>query len=147
VAEHSERRLLPYTAEQMYDLVAAVDRYPEFLPWCIGARIVRRDGNVFWADLIIGWKLIRERFKSKVTLEPKHRIYVEYVEGPMRYLHNDWTFEPHEAGCAVSFHLDFEFRSKTLNAVMGALFHEAVRRMVGAFEERAKQLYGGRPRS
>jgi coenzyme Q-binding protein COQ10 len=82
-----------------------------------------------------------------VVLDPKHKINVEYVEGPMRYLHNDWTFEPHPQGCAVSFHVDFEFKSKTLNAVMGALFHEAVRRMVGAFEERARKLYGPATRS
>jgi coenzyme Q-binding protein COQ10 len=140
---HSEKRELPYTAEQIFDLVADVDRYPEFLPWCIGARVRRPEPNVIDADLIIGFKMIRERYSSRVALDRPHRIDVIYgEEGPFRHLENHWSFRPTETGCVVEFYLDFEFRSRMLQRLIGMLFHEAVRRMVGAFEARAKVLYG-----
>lgn len=140
---HAEKRRLPYTPEQLYEVVASVDRYPEFLPWCKAARITRRDGNTFEADLVIAFKMFRERFTSKVTLAPKSGVDVRYVEGPFKYLNNHWQFEPApEGGTVVDFYVDFEFRSKMLQALIGVLFNEAVRRMVGAFEGRAHQLYG-----
>ncbi|QJE72874.1 type II toxin-antitoxin system RatA family toxin [Aerophototrophica crusticola] len=140
---HAEQRVLPYSPEQLYRLVADVERYPEFLPWAVACRIRKRDGNVLWADLVIGFKMIRERFTSKVTLdEPGRAIHVEYVEGPFHYLNNHWTFHPHPEGCLVDFYVDFEFRNKVLQKIIGALFNEAVRRMVAAFEGRAHQLYG-----
>lgn len=143
---HAEKRFLPYTPEQMYDLVAEVDKYPEFLPWCKAARITKRDGNVFFADLVIAFKVFRERFSSKVTLEPKHAIRVEYINGPFKYLNNQWRFRPgEEGGCVIDFFVDFEFKSRILQNLIGLLFNEAVRRMVGAFEARAVQLYGQRP--
>ena len=141
MATHAERRVLPYTPEQMYALVADVERYPEFLPWCRAARVTKRNGNVLYADLVIGFKMFRERFTSKVTLSPPDRIHVDYVKGPMRHLNNHWRFEPHESGCIIDFHIDFEFRSAFLQGAIGLLFNEAVRRMVGAFETRAKALY------
>lgn len=139
---HAERRFLPYTAEQLFALVADVERYPEFLPWCIAARIRSREENVVVADLVIGFKMIREKFTSRVTLSRPHRIDVAYTQGPLRYLNNHWIFEPAPGGCVIDFFIDFEFRSVLLQKVMGALFNEAVRRMVGAFETRAHQLYG-----
>jgi coenzyme Q-binding protein COQ10 len=140
---HAERRVLPYSPAQMFDLVAAVDRYPEFLPWCIGARIKSRNGNVVLADLIIGFRMIRERFTSRVILDRPGRIDVSYIDGPLKHLANRWLFEPAgEGGCVIDFHVDFEFRSRILQAAIGALFHEAVRRMVAAFEKRAHALYG-----
>ena len=138
---HAEQRILPYRPEQLYELVAGVDRYPEFLPWCKASRITRREGNVFFADLVIAFKVFRERFSSKVTLHPQHKIDVEYIDGPFRYLKNHWQFEPHPEGCLVDFYVDFEFRSKLLQNLIGLLFNEAVRRMVAAFETRARQLY------
>lgn len=141
---HAEKRPLPYTPEQMYRLVADIESYPQFLPWCVASRIRRRDGDVVYADLMIGFKLVRERFTSKVTLnEPSMRIDVQYMDGPFHYLNNHWIFLPSEQGCIVDFFVDFEFRSKTLQKIMGVLFNEAVRRMVQAFENRADQLYGG----
>jgi coenzyme Q-binding protein COQ10 len=143
---HAEQRLLPYTPEQMFRLVADIERYPEFLPWCVAARIRRREGDVIYADLMIGFKLVRERFTSKVTLDAASgRIDVQYTDGPFHYLNNHWIFVPPPdagRGCMVDFFVDFEFRSKTLQKIMGVLFNEAVRRMVHAFEERAAKLYG-----
>ncbi len=142
---HAEKRHLPYTPQQMYRLVADIERYPEFLPWCVASRIRRREGDVLYADLMIGFKLVRERFTSKVTLdETESRIHVQYTDGPFHYLNNHWIFQPEGTGCIVDFFVDFEFRSKTLQKIMGVLFNEAVRRMVHAFEMRAEQLYGGK---
>lgn len=139
---HAERRVLPHTPEQMYALVADVERYPAFLPWCTGVRIFKREENVLYADLMVGFKMVRETFTSKVSLTPTTRIDVEYLRGPFRHLNNHWLFKPHEAGCEIDFYIDFEFRSRLLQALMGTLFNEAVRRMVAAFETRARDLYG-----
>jgi coenzyme Q-binding protein COQ10 len=140
---YNERVVLPYTPQQMFDLVGGVERYPEFLPWCVGARILRRENNLIHADLVIGWKIIRERFSSKVVLKAPSEIHFEYANGPLKYLNGDWRFTPAADGrTLVEFQVDFEFKSKTLAMVMGGVFSELVRRMVGAFEARAKQLYG-----
>jgi coenzyme Q-binding protein COQ10 len=140
---HAEQRTLPYTPEQLFDLVADVERYPEFLPWCLGARVRRREGNLVVADLLIGFKMFRERFTSRVVLDRPQRIDVSYEEGPFRYLNNHWIFEALPDGrCRIDFFVDFEFRSAILQKIIGVLFNEAVRRMVSAFEGRARQLYG-----
>lgn len=143
---HAEKRALPYSPEEMYRLVADVDRYPEFLPWCLGARIRKREGTIFWADLVIGFKMVRERFTSRVELNPEgRRIDVSYTEGPFKYLNNHWIFEPGpDGGTVIDFYVDFEFRNRVLQSIMGALFGEAVARMVAAFEKRAHDLYGSR---
>ncbi len=140
---HAERRKMPYTPAQMFDLVAAVDVYPEFLPWCLASRITKREGDVFYADLIIGYKMIREKFGSRVTaLRPDH-IHVEYLSGPMKYLSNHWRFLPEpDGGCIIDFYVEFEFKNPVLQKLIAMFFEEAVKRMVGAFEARAKALYG-----
>jgi len=141
---HAEKRVLPYRPEQLFNLVADIERYPEFLPWCVACRVRERDGEVIWGDLMVGFKVFRETFSSKVTLHRPGRIDVEYVDGPFRYLNNHWLFEPVEDGTAteIDFYIDFEFRSRMLQAVAGAVFNEAVRRMVSAFEARAHAVYG-----
>jgi coenzyme Q-binding protein COQ10 len=139
---HAERRILRYTPEQLFALVADVRRYPEFLPWCVGARVVSQTDEKLVADLTIGFKLFRESFRSEVQLEPPHDIHVQYMNGPFRYLNNHWKFVPHPQGTQVEFFVDFEFRSRLLQAVIGTVFNEAVRLMVRAFERRAMQLYG-----
>lgn len=149
---HHEKRVLPYSPDRLYALVADIESYPEFLPWCLAARNNRREttptGEIVWSDLVIGFKLVRERFTSKVTLTPggaenPPRIDVEYVDGPLKYLRNHWVFESlPDGGCEIDFFVDFEFRSKVLQRLIGALFHEAVTRMVRAFEKRARELYG-----
>jgi coenzyme Q-binding protein COQ10 len=140
---HAEQRLLPYTAEQLFDLVAEVEHYPEFLPWCLGARIRERKGNEITADLLIGFRMVRERFTSRVVLDRPRGIDVSYSEGPFRYLTNHWGFVPQpDGGCLINFYVDFEFRSRLLQKIIEVLFNEAVKRMVSAFETRARQLYG-----
>jgi coenzyme Q-binding protein COQ10 len=139
---HAEERVLRYTPEQLFALVADIERYPEFLPWCVGARIKERQANFIVADLIIGFRMFRERFTSRVSLCPPRRIDVAYAEGPFRYLNNHWTFTPVAGGSKVGFFVDFEFKSRLLQRLIEVLFSEAVRRMVGAFEKRARDLYG-----
>ena len=139
---HTETKLLPYTAEQMFGLVADIDRYPEFLPWCTGARVLRRDGDVLTADLDIGYGPLHERFTSRVTLTHPTRIDVAYQRGPFRRLENHWTFAPAPGGCAVGFHIDFEFRSFLLRHLIGGVFGRAVDHMVASFEARAAHMFG-----
>jgi coenzyme Q-binding protein COQ10 len=139
---HAEQRHLPYTKQQLFELVAGVEQYPEFLPWCTAARITRHDGPTFYADIMVQFKVFRERFTSKVTPHPYDLIDVEYIHGPFRYLNNHWRFIETPDGCTIDFYVDFEFRSRILQKMIGLLFNEAVSRMVGAFETRARQLYG-----
>ena len=140
---HAEKKILPYSPQQMFDLVADIGAYPTFLPWCLAANIRQRQGNVLWADLVIGYKMLREKFGSRVVLDCDNmEIRVEYLSGPMRYLKNLWRFLPHENGCLIDFDVDFEFKSVLLQRMMGMFFHEAVKRMVQAFEKRADDIYG-----
>ncbi len=160
---HAEKRVIPYSPEQLFDLVADIEKYPEYLPWCLGARVRKREGNVLYADMVIGFRFIRERYTSKVTCKRPNkrtadkgggtgaegigteagRIDVVYIDGPLRRLRNHWVFEPAEGGgCEIDFYVEFDFHSRILEKLIGALFNEAVRRMVGAFEARAKVVYG-----
>ncbi|MDS9467497.1 type II toxin-antitoxin system RatA family toxin [Paracoccus sp. MBLB3053] len=146
---HSDSRVMPYSADQMYALVADVESYPQFLPWNSAARIRSRTpgpegSEVIEADLVISFKVFRERFGSRVTLWPDHRrIDTEYLDGPFKYLKSGWNFdEMPEGGCRVEFFVDFEFRNAILGKVIGVVFHEAMVRIVRAFEDRARALYG-----
>ncbi len=146
---HTETKLLPYSADQMYALVADVARYPEFLPWNAAARIrSRRPGapgsEVMQADLVISFKVFRERFGSEVVLWPgERRIETRYLDGPFRHMESTWVFADRPAGgCEVRFHVDFEFRNAILQGVIGVVFNDAMQRVVRAFERRAAALYG-----
>ncbi|MBT3552727.1 MAG: type II toxin-antitoxin system RatA family toxin [Rhodospirillaceae bacterium] len=144
---HAEKRRLPHSPEQMFDLVSDVEKYPEFLPWCVATRIRGREegetGDTITADMVIGYKMFRERFTSKVILDrPGMRIDVAYSEGPFRYLNNHWLFLEDGDGTIVDFYVDFEFRSRLLQKLIGAVFNEAVKIMVHAFEKRALKIYG-----
>lgn len=141
---HAEKRRLPYSPAQLFDLVADIERYPEFLPWCVGCRVTKREGNVVWGDLMVGFKMFRETYTSRVVLDRPGRIDVEYVRGPFRYLNNHWVFLPEADGreCVIDFYIDFEFRSRTLQALGTAVFERAVGAMVNAFEKRAGEVYG-----
>jgi coenzyme Q-binding protein COQ10 len=130
----------------MYDLVADVARYPEFLPWTAAARIRseedRGDHVVMEADLVISFKVFRERFGSRVTLWPEsRRIDTEYIDGPFRHMRSSWAFHDREKGCEVAFFVDFEFRNRLLQQAAGLFFYEAMQRVVSAFERRAAELY------
>jgi coenzyme Q-binding protein COQ10 len=147
---HREKRVLPYSAQQMYDLVADVGRYPEFLPWTAAARVRSRkdfgDHEVMEADLVISFKVFRERFGSRVVLRPGMReIDTEYIEGPFKHMKSTWAFRDVAGGCEVEFFVDFEFRNAILQKVIGVVFNEAMHRVVRAFEARAAELYGPRP--
>lgn len=139
---HAQKQFMPYQPDQLFDLVADVGRYPEFLPWCVGARVRERTETLLVADLVIGFKVFRERFTSHVTLERPNHIHVRYLEGPFRYLNNHWRFIPENGGTVVDFYVDFEFRSRLLQAAIGLVFNEAVRLMVNAFERRARRIHG-----
>jgi coenzyme Q-binding protein COQ10 len=145
---HHETKALPYTARQMYDLVADVGSYPQFLPWNSAARIRSRtpipDGEVLEADLVISFKVFRERFTSRVTLWPdRKRIDTEYIDGPFRHMRSNWTFRDLDTGgCEVDFFVDFEFRNALLQGIIGVVFNDAMQRVVRAFERRAAVLYG-----
>tara|TARA_R110002096_G_scaffold416576_2_gene619233 strand:+ start:48120 stop:48551 length:432 start_codon:yes stop_codon:yes gene_type:complete len=137
-----EDRTFPYSAKQMYDLVADVKEYPRFLPWCIGARLYNIKDNDFYADLIIGFKVFRERFTSHVMLSAD-KIEIDYVKGPLSHLHNLWEFKDLDGGgSSLHFEVDFEFKNKLFQKLVGGLFTEAVHRMVASFEMRAEELYG-----
>ena len=141
---HQETKILPYSAEQMFNLVSNIEGYPDFLPWCVGARIINRDNEkqIVLAELVIGFKSLRESFVSRVKLSKAERIQVTYEKGPFRNLENCWEFVDCREGCAIKFKIDFEFKSKILRAVMEPLFFGAVKKMVAAFEKRAEELYG-----
>ena len=139
---HAEKQIVPYRPDQLFDLVADVGKYPQFLPWCVAARVRSHTGREEVADLTIGFGPFRETFTSIVTLDRPHRVKVRYERGPFRYLNNQWEFHPHPDGCEVAFFVDFEFRSRLLQAAIGVVFNEAVRRMVGAFQKRAREVYG-----
>lgn len=145
---HAEKRVMPHSAEQMYALIADIEAYPAFLPWCSGCRIRgrRQEGEVeiVDADLIISFKVFRERFGSRVTMNPNdNKIEVAYLDGPFKYLNNYWSFrEIDDVSCEVDFFVDFEFKSRTLQAIIGVVFNEAMRMIVRAFEKRAQELYG-----
>ena len=138
----AEERHLPYSQQQLFDLVADVERYPEFLPWCTACRATKREDQLIEADLLVRFKMLRERYTSRVTLNAPNSIQVEYPDGPFRYLNNHRIFKPTENGCVIEFFIDFEFRTRLLQRLIGPLFTEAVRRMISAFDNRALALYG-----
>lgn len=140
---HAETRALPYTPEQMFDLVADVARYGEFLPWVAAVRVRENSETAMVADLVVGFKMLREKFTSRVEKARPGRIHVDYVDGPLAYLRNEWGFRPDGAGgTLVDFSVDFAFRNRVFEALAGQMFDRALRKMIGAFEERAAVLYG-----
>jgi coenzyme Q-binding protein COQ10 len=140
---HSETRHLPYTAEQLFDMVADVGRYDEFLPWVVAVRIRSSSETETVADLVVGFNAFKERFTSRVSKDRPNRICVDYIEGPLKYLKNEWRFEAAPGGGTnVFFSVDFAFRSRLFESLAGQMFDRALRRMTGAFENRAAELYG-----
>lgn len=141
---HAEKRIVPYTPDQMYQLVADIGSYDEFLPWCLDAKILKKTDTEIIADLTAGYKFVKERFRSKVILDPRSRtIDVDYLSGPMKHLDTIWQFLPHPDGCLIDFKVVFEFESKLIQNMAMMFFNEIVKRMVGSFEKRAADIYAG----
>jgi len=141
VPRHTEQRILPYTAEQLFDLVADVGRYQEFLPWVAATRVRSNSATEMIADLVVGFGAFKETFTSRVHKCRPLEIEIDYVEGPLKYLRNGWKFRPVPGGTEVDFCVDFAFRNRLFEAIAGQMFDRALRRMIGAFEERAHALY------
>lgn len=145
MAKHRETRRLPFSAVQMFDLVSDIGRYPEFLPWILAMRIrateVAGDTRILTADMVVGFKMVREQFTSRVTCENNTHIQVQYLDGPLKYLHNDWWFRDSEGGCEIDFAVEFEFKSKMFERLAGMFFGDALSRMVASFEKRAHEIY------
>jgi coenzyme Q-binding protein COQ10 len=142
-------RRVRHTPQQMFDLVADIEQYPDFVPLCTGLRIRRRSTDadnreVLIAEMQVGYRAIRESFTSRVTLDrPNLKILVEYIDGPFKMLRNQWSFRPGEAsGSFIDFFITYEFASRTLAFLMGAMFDKAFRRFAAAFERRAIEVYG-----
>jgi coenzyme Q-binding protein COQ10 len=139
---HTEKRFLPYTPEQLFDLVTDVGRYQEFLPWVAATRIRSDNETEMVADLVVGFGALKETFTSRALKTRPERIEIDYIEGPLKYLHNSWKFRKVPGGTEVDFCVDFAFRNRIFEAIAGQMFDRALRRMIGAFEERAAALYG-----
>ena len=139
---HSEQQILPYTPEQLFDLVADIERYPEFLPWCRAARILERKPGEVLAELAISFAHMTESYVSRVVLSRPQAIDVTMVKGPFHHLTNRWRFTAVEGGTRIDFDLDFQFRSRLLDKMIGPVFGKATAKMVDAFRSRARELYG-----
>jgi len=150
---HSENRVLPFSAQQMFDLVLDVTHYPEFLPWCVATRVKSKDAGdngQMVADMAVGFKMLQERYTSRITFESpgaygegggEGHIHVTDVGGPFKRLETDWRFRPHADGCEVDFEIDFAFSSKLLESVMCGVFTDAAHKMMQAFVTRAEAVY------
>ena len=140
---HSETKHLPFTPEQLFELVADVARYDEFLPWVVAVRVRSSSETETIADLVVGFNAFKERFTSRVVKQRPGKICVDYIEGPLKFLHNEWDFKPAAGGGTnVHFAVDFAFKSRLFETLAGAMFDRALRRMTAAFEQRATALYG-----
>ena len=143
MTKHFEKRIVPYKPKNMFDLVLDIEKYPEFLPWCLASRVIVNNKDFILADLMIGFQVFREKFRSNVKYDPKNMIIeVSYEDGPFKFLTNKWEFKNYNDKCSVCFYLDFEFKNKFFQSIMEKLFSEAVKKMVAAFEQRANKLYG-----
>lgn len=148
MTKHTATADVPYTAQQMYALVADVERYPEFLPWCLALRVVSQSlhegGGKLTADMVVAYKVFREKFRTEVLFDEVHkRIDTYYIDGPFKRLHNNWIFtDLPDGGSRVEFHIDFEFNNRILQATARAVFEKAFLRMSDAFVDRARTIYG-----
>lgn len=141
--KHQETRLLPFTAQQMFDLVIDVECYPEFLPWCQSCQIVSQEGDFLIADLGIGYKGMSQTFRSQVNFISPSEIKVDYLEGRLKYLKNIWHFEDLQPNqCKIDFFIDFSFGRGLLQFAIEAIFEKALSQMIHSFEQRANKIYG-----
>ena len=140
---YEEKKFLPHTPQQMYQLVQAVEDYPQFLPWCTGIRIRERGDDYRVVDMLVGFKGISECYTSRVNLQPDiPRVDIDYMDGPFKHLYNHWHFMPADGGCTVDFRIEFEFKSKIMSGILSPFFSDVAKTMVSAFESEAGKLYG-----
>ena len=142
---HSEHRVLPFSDQQMFDLVLDVAKYPDFLPWCVATRVKSKDAadtGQMVADMAVGFKMLQERYTSRITFEAPRHIHVTDIGGPFKHLETDWVFSAQADGCVVDFNIDFAFSSSLLERVMGGVFTDAAHKMMQAFVTRAESVYG-----
>ena len=146
--KHSETRHLKYSSGQMFDLVANIESYPDFIPWCKQVKIISktkdelRQCDTIEAEMLVSFKVFSESFSSRVTLDPDYKVItVEYITGPFNFLNNKWSFASSNGGCLINFYVEFEFKSRILQRLIGVVFNEAMRRIVVAFEKRADELF------
>jgi coenzyme Q-binding protein COQ10 len=150
MTRHTDRQLLPYSTRQLFDLVADIERYPEFIPWCRAARVISREGDTLLGELVVSFSHVTESYTSRVVLNPPEgdhtpcSIEARMVEGPFEHLVNHWDFTPEGARTRIDFLLDFKFRSKMLDMLMGGVFGKAAGKMADAFRKRADALYAGK---
>ena len=142
MAHHKEQRFLPFTAQQMYDLVVDVRRYPEFLPWVVAMRVRSESEAETIADMVVGFKQLREQFTSRVIKSNGQKVEIDYLDGPLKELHNVWLFADVDGGCTIDFEVKFTFKNRVFQAIAGQFFESALRKMIAAFETRAQALYG-----
>ncbi|MES2174681.1 MAG: type II toxin-antitoxin system RatA family toxin [Pseudomonadota bacterium] len=142
--KHEETRHLPYTPTQMFDLVSDVAAYPQFLPWISAIRVRSDSESEMVADMIVGFKGVKESFTSRVIKHRPGHVRVDYLDGPLKHLHNEWRFrDDGQGGVLVDFEVEFEFKNRLFEMLAGQFFDKALRKMIGAFETRAAQLYVG----
>ena len=139
---HTEQQILPYTPQQLFDLVMDIERYPEFLPWCRAARVLERGEGEMLGELAVSFAHLTERYTSRVVLTPYSAIDVTMVKGPFEHLINRWRFVPAGKGTQIDFFIDFRFKSRILEKLIGSMFAKATDKMIDAFKVRAEQLYG-----
>ncbi len=138
---HTERRTLPYPSETLYAIVSDVKRYPEFLPWVLEADIIKQTDRGFLADLTVGYKLFQDTYRSEVLLTPNERVEIKYIKGPFKHLHNHWIFSSVSPNSVdIDFFIDFEFQSSLFQGMIQSIFTDAVKKMITAFEDRARML-------
>jgi coenzyme Q-binding protein COQ10 len=145
--QHFEKQFVPFTPRQMFDLVAAIENYPSFLPWCLQAVVSERTETSAKAVLTVGARAFRERFTSFVTFDAPRTIKVRYGDGPLSHLENSWIFHEAEGGCVIEFFVDFHFRSRLLGSMMDLFFDKAFKKIVESFKKKAEELYGKEGRS
>ena len=144
---HSESRIVPYSSEQLFNLVIDIKKYQEFLPWCLGTRIYNASGNDLDADIIVGYKVFREKFSSHVHFTRFREIKIDYLKGPMRHLHTRWVFKNLKQGrCRIDFHINFSLKTRIFESLVDQFFHLALVKMINAFELRASEIYGAKKR-
>lgn len=140
---HEEQRVLPYSRDFIFDIIADVAKYPEFLPWCEATRIYQQKPDGFMADVVIGFKMFRESWTSEIKLDRPERVTATYIKGPMKHLTNLWVLTPHAEGTLVDFVIDFEFKNQLLQKVLSPFFEETTHKMMMAFDKRAAALSEG----